>query len=177
MSEDLSIRITSVFTLAGNELKNVNDEIKENLICRTERDNSQALREQLSTEGESGSFEAHVSSKKLMKLAAKHNECTKDYVTLQSKAAHVTSTVHSNSTSEQLDTKKRGSNASGSSIAAIDEVHAVFRVATGGCPSFCCRYNPVLVATLRAKVKALKGPKVKPKSSDRSNISVEPSSS
>lgn len=172
MSEDLPIRITSVYTLADDGQKNLSNESQENLKGKTERNDPQSwqnFNEQWATvcslQGESGSN--NFSSKELVKLAAKYEQRTGS-VGLPTVTSSDTKSLFSNTISRELDSKTVSSeNAVSSEIAAPDHIYTVFRVATDSCPSFCCRYNPVLVTTLRAKARTLNMAK-QPKATNRS---------
>ena len=150
MSEDTSIRITSVFTLANSgekskEVQNEKTEEKNSLSCQNEQ-----WPLVCSLEGERSSKNLYISSKELIKLAQKHEE---ENVNRSSVTVNNAKSLSSNSAVRQLDNKA----VSNSSDTTVDQgnIYTVFKVVSDACPSFCCQYNPALIATLRAKTKVL----------------------
>ena len=157
MTEELPIRITSVFTLAEEAKDCRNNEIQESLNDKTEEYNPrrwQTFNEQLfvvnSAENDKKTHlnDLHCSSQELQgKLTGKQND---------GKLCVNSETINnSNAKLVSLNTKGLDTVAISSSSAVVDNAATIFRVATDTCPSFCCKYNPVLIATLRAKAKTL----------------------
>ena len=147
MSEDTPLRITSVFTLAngGEKGKEVqNDKTEENNALSYQNEQWPMV---CSLEGERTSKNLYISSKQLIKLAQKHEE---DNVNRSSVTVNNTKPLSSNSA---LDNKA----VSNSSDTTVEQgsIYTAFKVVTDACPSFCCQYNPALIATLRAKSKVL----------------------
>ena len=176
MSEDIPIRITSVFTLADDGQKNLNSKTRENLNSKTEGNNPQSWQnEQWSTvcslEDERVSNHVYMSSKELIKLAAKHEESVGlPSVTILETTNDTKSLFSNTSSRRQPDNQALSSD----NTDATSNIYTVFRVATDACPSFCCQYNPVLIATLRAK--ALNMAEIEPKATSRSDVSAAQSS-
>jgi hypothetical protein len=158
MSEDIPIRITSVYTLAEDGQKN-----RERQNGKTEETNSRSCQNKqwsvvCSLEGERTSKGLYIAPKEMMKLATKHEKNSKD---VSSVTVNNTECLSSNTALRPLD-----NNAASNPLdntADQGKIYTVFRVMTDTCPSFCCKYNPVLIATLRAKAKALNKAEVKPK--------------
>ena len=150
MSEDTPIRITSVFTLA-----NAGEKSKEVQNDKTEENNSLSCQNEqwpmvCSLEGECTSKSLYISSKELIKLAQKRAD---DNVNRSSVTVNNTKSLCSNSALRQLD-NKAVSNSSDTTVGQ-GNIYTVFKVVTDACPSFCCQYNPALIATLRAKTTVL----------------------
>lgn len=159
MSEELPFRIKSVFTLAEGGPKHLDDEIKEHLDNKTEGNNPnswQNFNEQWSTvcslerSGGKRSNEVYFSSNALVKLAERHGGSSDSIADNNMKSLSV-----------KTDSKEKRTKIGSSDITDVnstgDTLYAVFRTTTDSCPSFCCRRNPVLVATLRARAKTADG--------------------
>ena len=179
MSDELPIRITSVFTLAENKTKTSKNGSEENLSGRTEQSNPNVWQNFDQQWFEAGSLkdgrenslnDVYCSSKELMRLAAKQSKNTG--------ASHgsLPVTETENNTEPQLSTNTvaktdvSGDNSLGNTV--VDNIYTVFRVTKDACPSFCCQYNPTLLATLRARAKTLNPIEINSKSSDRLNFTA-----
>lgn len=168
MSKELPIRITSVFTLAeGQQERLKQNEIHEYLSSKTKQNQASSwphYNEQLSTmcsveKSESGkrSIDPCISSSEEKQVL----EDIRSSENLQSPAISATEkdakSLTLNTASKQ--DIKAGDNLPGN--ITQDRIYTVFRISKDSCPSFCCRYNPALLSTLRAKAKRLNWAEVK----------------
>lgn len=180
MSDELPIRITSVFTLAENRPKTSKNELKENLSGKTEQNNPsvwQNLDQQCSETGplkdgkEHSLIDVYCSSKELMKLAAKHGKNTE-----VSHGSVPVAETENNTKIIRLPTNTVASTDISGRISlgdnAIDNIYTVFRVTKDSCPSFCCQYSPALIATLRARASTLSQLEIHPKAPHRPNFTA-----
>lgn len=182
MSDELPIRITSVFTLAENKPKTSKNGSEENLSGKTEQCNpsvwqnfeQQWCKAGSLKDGQANSLnDVYCSSKELMRLAAKqgkNKDASRGSVSVTESATETENNTKSLPTNTMANTDISGDNYLGN--AATDNIYTVFRVTKDACPSFCCQYSPALLATLRARATKLNPVEINTKAPDRLNFTV-----